>query len=70
MLCEVHLGVRLLLDSCQPKELGSLLGESADDLCMMPGTQPVEGEELVRPVLVEYAGRLDSFDRTCSFSEY
>ena len=26
MPCEVHMGVRLLLDSCQPKELGSSSG--------------------------------------------
>ena len=63
--CDVHLGVRLLLDSCQPKELGSLLGALADDLC----TQLAEGEELVRPVLVESAGRLYFFDRTYSFLE-
>ena len=52
--------------------LGPLLGESADVLCtrLMPGTQPAEGEELVRPVLVESAGRLDCFNRTCSFSEH
>ena len=50
----------------------SLLRALADDLCtrLMPGTQLVEGEELVPPVLVESAGRLDLFDRTCSFSEH